>query len=113
MRLIAIGVAAVAVLAGCANLGAPPGGPPDAAPPLILSIRPDSGEVVPSLKDDLVIQFDEVIEEVPGMAASVHVDEPFFGRSLGERPKETDRPLRVRKRDANRKVECHSGVGHR
>jgi hypothetical protein len=49
------------------------------------------------------------------MATRVHVDEPFLGRSLCERPEETDGPLRVPvwKRDANREVEYHSGVGHR
>ena len=31
-----------------------------------MSIRPDSGAVVPDLKGDLVIQFDDVIDEMPG-----------------------------------------------
>ena len=79
MRLMAAMAAAVTG-AACANLGAPPGGPPDAAPPLILSIRPDSGEIVPGLKDAVVIQFDEVIEEVPGTGAG-----GFGGRSSGGR----------------------------
>lgn len=82
MRLIAAGAALVAGTA-CANLGAPPGGPPDAAPPLILSIRPDSGEIVPGLKDALVIQFDEVIEEVPGMAGTAGGRSGGGGRSSG------------------------------
>jgi len=75
MRLIALCATALAG-AACANLGAPPGGPPDTAPPLILSIRPDSGEIVPGLKDAVVIQFDEVIEEVPGTGGG-----GFGGRS--------------------------------
>ncbi|MEX2155965.1 MAG: Ig-like domain-containing protein [Gemmatimonadales bacterium] len=50
----------------CANVGDPPGGPPDVAPPRIVSVRPESGAVVPNWKDDAVIQFDEVIEEMPG-----------------------------------------------
>lgn len=78
MRLIAAW-AALGAGAACANLGAPPGGPPDTAPPLIVSIRPDSGAIVPGLQDAVVIQFDEVIEEVPGMAGTVG------GRSGGGR----------------------------
>jgi hypothetical protein len=58
-------------------MGAPPGGPPDQAPPLILAIRPDSGAIVPGLEDDLVIQFDEVIEEMAGAGGGVG------GRSAG------------------------------
>jgi hypothetical protein len=53
-------------LAGCASVGAPPGGPPDTAPPRIISIKPESGAVVPNFKDELVIQFDETIDEQPG-----------------------------------------------
>ena len=82
MRVIAAWAALVAG-AACANLGAPPGGPPDAAPPLILSIRPDSGEIVPGLKDALVIQFDEVIEEVSGMAGTAGGRSGGGGRSSG------------------------------
>jgi hypothetical protein len=52
------------VLLACASVGDPPGGPPDLAPPKIVSVKPDSGEIVPNLKDDLVIRFDEVIEEM-------------------------------------------------
>jgi hypothetical protein len=50
--------------AACANQGAPPGGPPDVAPPSIVTVRPESGAVVPAWKDDAVIQFDEVIDEM-------------------------------------------------
>ena len=50
----------------CANVGDPPGGPPDVAPPKIVSVRPDSGAVVLGWKDDAVIQFDDVIDEMPG-----------------------------------------------
>ena len=53
-----------ALLAACANPGAPPGGPPDTAPPSIVTVRPESGAVVPDWKGDAVIQFDEVIDEM-------------------------------------------------
>jgi Big-like domain-containing protein len=58
------GLLLAALLAACANTGAPPGGPPDTAPPTIVTVRPESGAVVPDWKDDAVIQFDEVIEEM-------------------------------------------------
>jgi len=47
-------------------MGDPPGGPPDTAPPAIVAVRPESGAVVPGWKDDAVIQFDEVIDEMAG-----------------------------------------------
>jgi len=49
----------------CASVGDPPGGPPDVAPPKIISIKPESGAVVPGFKDNLVIQFDETVDEQP------------------------------------------------
>lgn len=52
--------------AGCASQGDPPGGPPDTAPPQIMTVRPDSGAVLPDMKGDVVIQFNEVIDEMPG-----------------------------------------------
>jgi hypothetical protein len=51
---------------GCAKVLDPPGGPPDSLPPHILVVRPDSGAVIPDLKGDAVIQFDEVIDEMAG-----------------------------------------------
>ncbi len=50
----------------CASLGDPPGGPPDTAPPKIVHVQPESGAVVPKFNGDLVVQFDEVIDEMPG-----------------------------------------------
>ena len=63
LRLVLFGAA---LLAACANPGDPPGGPPDTAPPAIVTVRPESGAVVPDWKDDAVIQFDEVIDEMGG-----------------------------------------------
>ena len=56
----------LAGLAACASMGEPPGGPPRTTPPLILAITPDSGAIVPDLKGNAVIQFDEVIDEMAG-----------------------------------------------
>src|SRR6202165_664164 len=64
LRLIPVGAAALAL--ACANVGDPPGGPPDVAPPKIVSVRPESGAVVPGWKGDAVIHFDEVIDEMAG-----------------------------------------------
>ena len=51
---------------GCANQGAPPGGPPRTTPAVILRTTPESGAVVPDFHGKGVIQFDEVIDEMPG-----------------------------------------------
>lgn len=55
-----------ALCAGCASMGEPPGGPPDFDPPVILSITPDSGAVIEGFDDDVIIKFDEVINERSG-----------------------------------------------
>jgi hypothetical protein len=56
---------AVALLGyGCASPGMPPGGPPDAAAPQIVSITPDSGTVGVRPRE-VVFQFDEVVAERP------------------------------------------------
>jgi len=62
-RLLVAGAAAV--LLACASVGNPPGGPPDVAPPKIVSIQPESGKVVPEFNGDVAIQFDETVEEQP------------------------------------------------
>jgi hypothetical protein len=54
------------VTGGCASVQPPPGGPPDTDPPAIIAITPDSGAVAEGLRDPLVIQFDEVIDERSG-----------------------------------------------
>jgi hypothetical protein len=48
----------------CANASAPPGGPPDLMPPVVMSITPASGstDIQPR---EVVVQFNEVISEVP------------------------------------------------
>ncbi|PYO87148.1 MAG: hypothetical protein DMD66_11300 [Gemmatimonadetes bacterium] len=50
---------------GCASVGTPPGGPPDSTPPRILHVQPESGAVVPNYGGDVVIQFDETVDEMP------------------------------------------------
>lgn len=55
-----------ALCTACAVIQQPPGGPPDFAAPTIVSVRPDSGAVVPDFDDAVEIQFDEVIAENSG-----------------------------------------------
>jgi Bacterial Ig-like domain len=45
----------------------PPGGPPDSTPPHIVIVLPESGKVVPDLKGDAIIRFDELIDEMGGL----------------------------------------------
>ena len=49
----------------CASQGDPPGGPPRTTPPAIVRTVPESGSVAPELHGDAVVQFDEVIDEMP------------------------------------------------
>ncbi len=59
-----------ALLSGCAQVQEPPGGPPDFTPPTLVSVRPDSGAVLPRFNDAAEFQFDEVVTEPTGQTAS-------------------------------------------
>ena len=50
-------------VASCARIEPPPGGPPDTAPPKLISTVPDSLANVPDFKGDVVFRFDEVVSE--------------------------------------------------
>ena len=52
------------MLTACANQGAPPGGAPDLAPPMLLKVTPENAAVGAKL-NAMVLQFDEVISETP------------------------------------------------
>lgn len=52
-----------AALLSCARIEPPPGGPPDRAPPRLVSARPDSFAVLRSFDGEAEFQFDEVISE--------------------------------------------------
>ena len=56
-------VGLLALLCSCAKIEAPPGGPPDFTPPVIISITPDSGAIIEDFGEDFEIRFDEVIAE--------------------------------------------------
>ena len=63
-RLLVVALSLAGLASACASVGVPPGGPADEQPPAIVSVRPESGVVVPGWKDDISIQFDEVVEEM-------------------------------------------------
>lgn len=62
-------ITAVALLA-CASQGDPPGGPPDAVPPVLVGIVPESG-AVNTRPERVEFRFDEVISERPSGAPSL------------------------------------------
>jgi hypothetical protein len=66
----AAGAGLAAAALACANMGDPPGGPPDTTPPQVVAVRPESGAVLTSLKGPAVIQFDDVIDEMAGGGSS-------------------------------------------
>ena len=57
------GGAVFTVLAGCARVQAPPGGPPDQAPPQLIGTSPESLAVLPAWKGEVEFRFDEVVSE--------------------------------------------------
>ena len=52
-------------ITGCAQLGAPPGGPEDTKPPHLLRIKPDTNAVNVRPRS-VELQFDEIVSERPG-----------------------------------------------
>lgn len=57
------GLVLLLALAGCARILAPPGGPDDRVPPVLLSTHPDSLESLPGFKGDVEFRFNEVVSE--------------------------------------------------
>lgn len=70
MKAVVLRAAALLLLSGCANQTAPPGGPPDLAPPLVLKVTPQDNAVGAKPKA-VVLQFDEVISETPKGAKDI------------------------------------------
>ena len=50
-------------IAGCAKIADPPGGPPDAKPPVLLATRPESAAVYPDFTGNAEFIFDETVSE--------------------------------------------------
>lgn len=55
--------ALIACLAACARIAAPPGGPPDNLPPLLLGTSPDSLRALPGFDGEVEFRFNEVVSE--------------------------------------------------
>jgi len=70
MKAVVLRAATLLLLSGCANQTAPPGGPPDLAPPLVVKVSPQNNAVGATPKA-LVLQFDEVISESPRGAKDI------------------------------------------
>lgn len=68
-------VIAVGLVAGCARMAPPPGGPPDGTPPILLSTVPDSVRLLEDFDGWVEFRFDEVISEG---------SQPNFGLGSGE-----------------------------
>jgi hypothetical protein len=62
------------LLAACARIMPPPGGPEDRLPPRLSGTRPDSIKSIPDFEGDVEFQFSEVISEN---------DQPNFGTGTG------------------------------
>lgn len=108
-RMISMAAALAAI--ACARIEAPPGGPPDTAPPQLISVEPDSMAVVPGFDGEVEFVFDEVVSEgtSPNVGAgtgdlerlvvlspSPNVPEVSWRRSrIGVRPREGWQPDRV------------------
>lgn len=65
MRGVGRGGAGLAMLAlaGCAQIGEPPGGPPDRTPPAMIGTVPDSLGIYPRFDGDAAFVFNEVVAE--------------------------------------------------
>lgn len=66
---------AAGLLAGCARMAPPPGGPPDRTPPVLIGTVPDSVRVLDGFDGWVEFRFDEVIAEG---------SQPNFGLGNGE-----------------------------
>ncbi|MGE0555173.1 MAG: Ig-like domain-containing protein [Gemmatimonadales bacterium] len=51
------------LVAACARIGEPPGGPPDSAAPVLIATVPDSTGIYPDFDDDAAFVFDETVSE--------------------------------------------------
>lgn len=67
--------AGLILLAGCARIAAPPGGPPDTRAPTLAGTTPDSLAILPDFKDAVEFRFNEVISEG---------GQPNFGLGTGD-----------------------------
>src|ERR1035437_4320709 len=62
-RNMRLGLVALALSAGCASQGTPPGGPADKTPPVLLKVTPESGSLHVGPRQVVTFRFDEVVNE--------------------------------------------------
>jgi hypothetical protein len=67
--------AGLVLIAACAQIGEPPGGPQDRAPPVLVAVVPESTLVLPGFDDDVEFRFDETVNEG---------SQPNFGLGTGD-----------------------------
>jgi len=87
----------LALASACALAQEPPGGPPDATPPTVRSIRPDSGAVLPGFRDPVVFEFDEIVSE----RSAGRLDELFFVSPRSDRVRVSWKRSRLEVRPAD------------
>ncbi len=75
VRRLVVGAGLAAVMAACARIAAPPGGPPDFAAPRLLGTVPESVAVLPGFDGWAEFRFDEVVSEG---------SQPNFGYGSGD-----------------------------
>ncbi|MCL7957573.1 MAG: Ig-like domain-containing protein [marine benthic group bacterium] len=91
-------LALLTLIAGCANVEAPPGTGPDFEPPSVLERFPAPGAIVPDLDDDAWIRFDEPVQSPRNLERGLDIspawDWKFNPRISGfsVRPREGWRP---------------------
>jgi len=89
----------------CAKIEAPPGAPPDVAPPHLIATSPESLAVLPGFAGDVTFRFDEVISE--GSSPSQGTGTGDLERLIILSP--TTRPPEVRWRRDHITVRPHEG----
>ena len=62
-KRIRLGLVVLALAAGCASQGMPPGGPLDKTPPVLLRVTPESGSLRVGPRQVVTFRFDEVVNE--------------------------------------------------
>jgi hypothetical protein len=62
-RNVRLGLLALALSAGCASQGMPPGGAADKTPPVLLKVTPESGSLRVGPRQMVTFRFDEVVNE--------------------------------------------------
>ncbi|HEX2092391.1 MAG TPA: Ig-like domain-containing protein [Longimicrobiaceae bacterium] len=83
----------LALLAGCAHIEPPPGGPEDQEGPRLIATRPDSNAVVGAFRDPVVLVFDERVSE-QGLEDAVQVSPRTSTVEVGHRGDELRISLR-------------------